>query len=151
MLKREAFGKTLFEQPVVRHRLAKAGTLLESQSAWNEQFVYQMVNMKKEDADVELGGLTAAAKANAAIVLKECADCAVLLFGGNGMCSSCLRCICSDCNPLTMCSQDTHAPAKARSRSECGEKSTETGFREAQRMSCSISWYDSWARTTRRS
>ncbi|KAK4902164.1 hypothetical protein LTR17_024541 [Elasticomyces elasticus] len=83
-LKREAFGKTLMEQPVVRHRLAKAGALLESQWAWVEQFVYQMVNMKKEDADVELGGLTAAAKANAGMVFKECADTAVLLFGGNG-------------------------------------------------------------------
>lgn len=40
--------------------------------------------MKKGDADVELGGLTAAAKAQAGMVLKECADCAVLLFGGNG-------------------------------------------------------------------
>ena len=84
-LKREAFGKTLMEQPVVRHRLAKAGSLLESQWAWIEQFVYQMCNMKKEEADIELGGLTAAAKANAGVVLKECADCAVLLFGGNGM------------------------------------------------------------------
>ena len=84
VLKREAFGKTLYEQPVVRHRLAKAGTLLESQYAWIEQFVYQMCNMKKEDADRELGGLTAAVKANAGMMLKECADCAVLLFGGNG-------------------------------------------------------------------
>ena len=72
------------EQPVVRHRLAKAGSLLESHWAWVEQFVYQMVNMKKEDADIELGGLTAACKAHTGIVLKECADCAVLLFGGNG-------------------------------------------------------------------
>lgn len=83
-LKREAFGKTLMEQPVVRHRLAKAGALLESQWAWVEQFVYQMTQLKKEDADVELGGLTAAAKASAGMVLKECADCAILLFGGNG-------------------------------------------------------------------
>lgn len=83
-LKREAFGKTLMEQPVVRHRLAKCGAQLESMWAWVEQFVYQMCNMKKEDADVELGGLTAAAKAQAGMVLKECADCAVILFGGNG-------------------------------------------------------------------
>lgn len=83
-LKREAFGKPLMDQPVVRHRLAKAGALLESHWAWVEQFVYQMCNMKKEDADLELGGLTAAAKAHTGIVLKECADCAVLLFGGNG-------------------------------------------------------------------
>lgn len=33
-LKREAFGKTLMDQPVVRHRLAKAGALLESHWAW---------------------------------------------------------------------------------------------------------------------
>lgn len=83
-LKREAFGKTLMDQPVVRHRLAKCGTLLESHWAWIEQFVYQMGQMRKEEADVELGGLTAAAKAHSGIVLKECADCSVLLFGGNG-------------------------------------------------------------------
>ena len=84
VLKREAFGSPLMNIGVVRHRLAKAGCLLESHWAWVEQFVYQMCNMKKEDADMELGGLTAAAKAHTGIVLKECADCAVLLFGGNG-------------------------------------------------------------------
>lgn len=84
-LQREAFGKVLMEQGVVRHRLAKAGALLESQWAWVEQFVYQMTKLKKEEADVELGGLTAMAKAQAGIVLDECARCAVLLFGGNGL------------------------------------------------------------------
>ncbi|KAI4126069.1 MAG: hypothetical protein LQ338_003957 [Usnochroma carphineum] len=83
-MQREAFGKTLMEQPVVRHRLAKAGALLESQAAWIEQFVYQMTRLGREDADVELGGLTALAKAQAGRVLDECARCAVLLFGGNG-------------------------------------------------------------------
>ncbi|KAK3698468.1 hypothetical protein LTR37_016939 [Vermiconidia calcicola] len=83
-LKREAFGKPLMDNAVVRHRLAKCGALLESHWSWVESFVYQMCKMKKEDADVELGGLTAAAKAHTGIVLKECADCAVLLFGGNG-------------------------------------------------------------------
>ncbi|KAL6718119.1 hypothetical protein ACLMJK_004206 [Lecanora helva] len=83
-LQREAFGKMLMEQGVVRHRLAKAGALLESQWAWIEQFVYQMTRLKKEEADVELGGLTALAKAQAGMVLDECARCAVLLFGGNG-------------------------------------------------------------------
>lgn len=72
------------EQGVVRHRLAKAGALLESQWAWIEQFVYQMNELKKEEAAVELGGLTALAKAQAGLVLDECARCAVLLFGGNG-------------------------------------------------------------------
>ena len=82
--KREAFGKTLIEQPVVRHRLAKAGALLESQWAWVEQFVYQMTQLSKSEADVELGGLTALCKAQAGMVANECAQCAVLLFGGNG-------------------------------------------------------------------
>ncbi|KAI0130175.1 acyl-CoA dehydrogenase/oxidase [Xylariales sp. AK1849] len=84
VLKREAFGKPLMEQPVIRHRLAKAGALLESQSAWVEQFAYQMTKLAKEDADRELGGLTGLLKAQAGIVFKECADTAVLLFGGNG-------------------------------------------------------------------
>jgi acyl-CoA dehydrogenase len=83
-LKREAFGQTLMDQPVVRHRLAKAGAELESMSAWVEQFVYQMCHLSKAEADVELGGLTALAKAKAGMVLNECAQCAVLLFGGNG-------------------------------------------------------------------
>ncbi|KAI9676965.1 MAG: hypothetical protein M1817_006804 [Caeruleum heppii] len=83
-LKREAFGKTLMEQPVVRLRLARAGALLESQWAWVESFVFQMTKLSKTDADRELGGLTALAKAQAGIVLNECAQCAVLLFGGNG-------------------------------------------------------------------
>ena len=87
-LQREAFGKVLMEQGVVRHRLAKAGALLESQWAWMEQFVYQMTRLKKEEADMELGGLTALAKAQAGMVLDECARCAVLLFGGNGFTKS---------------------------------------------------------------
>ncbi|RPA97617.1 acyl-CoA dehydrogenase NM domain-like protein [Choiromyces venosus 120613-1] len=85
VLKREAFGKALIEQPVVRHRLAKVGAMVESMWAWVEQIAYQMTQMKKEDADRELGGLTALAKATAGRVLDESARCAVLLFGGNGL------------------------------------------------------------------
>lgn len=84
VMKREAFGKTLMDQPVVRHRLAKAGAQLESQWAWVEQFVYQMTQLPKAKADAELGGLTALCKAQSGIVLDECARTAVLLFGGSG-------------------------------------------------------------------
>lgn len=83
-LKREAFGKTLMDQPVVRNRLAKCGAELESQSAWVDQFVYQMTKLSKAEADLKLGGLTAMVKAQAGRVFDECARCAVLLFGGNG-------------------------------------------------------------------
>lgn len=84
VMKREAFGKALIEQPVVRNRLARAGALLESQWAWVEQFAYQMTKLSKARADLELGGLTALCKAQGGMVLNECAQCAVLLFGGNG-------------------------------------------------------------------
>jgi acyl-CoA dehydrogenase len=84
VLKREAFGAPLVAQPVVRHRLAKAGALLESQWAWVELFAYQMCRLDKAEADRELGGLTALLKAHGGIVLRECAECAQLLFGGNG-------------------------------------------------------------------
>ncbi|KAH0844672.1 hypothetical protein AYO21_02005 [Fonsecaea monophora] len=84
VMKREAFGKALIEQPVVRHRLAKAAAELESMQAWVEQFLYQMTQLPKAEADVKLGGLTALAKAKAGIVFNECAQTAVLLFGGNG-------------------------------------------------------------------
>ena len=87
-LQREAFGKILMEQAVVRNRLAQAGALLESLQAWVEQFAYQMTQLNREEADTELGGLTALAKAQAGKVLDECARCAVLLFGGNGFTST---------------------------------------------------------------
>ncbi|KAL2194053.1 acyl-CoA dehydrogenase/oxidase [Corynascus similis CBS 632.67] len=84
VLKREAFGKPLVEQPVVRHRLAKAGALLESLTAWVEQFAFMMTKLPHQQADMMLGGPTALLKAHAGMVFKECADTAVLLFGGNG-------------------------------------------------------------------
>ena len=83
-MEREAFKQTLIDQPVVRQRLARCGAIVESQWAWVEQFVYAMCNMPKEDADRELGGLTAMAKAQAGVVLDECARSAVLIHGGNG-------------------------------------------------------------------
>ncbi|CAL3965826.1 hypothetical protein PZA11_002672 [Diplocarpon coronariae] len=83
-LKREAFGKTLMDQPVVRHRLAKCGADLEAHWAWIEQFTYSMTKLSEEEANKELGGLTALAKAQAGRVLELCASTAVLLHGGNG-------------------------------------------------------------------
>lgn len=87
-LSREAFKKTLMDQPVVRHRLAKAGAELETTWAWLEQLQNQLCDLSKEEADRQLGGITALVKAKAAMVLNECAQCAVLLFGGNGFTAS---------------------------------------------------------------
>ncbi|KAF2762018.1 short-chain specific acyl-CoA dehydrogenase mitochondrial precursor [Pseudovirgaria hyperparasitica] len=88
VMKREAFGKPLIDQPVIRNRLARCGAMLESQWAWVEQFSYQMTKLDKATADTELGGLTALCKAQAGIVVNECAQCAILLFGGNGYTAS---------------------------------------------------------------
>ncbi|PPJ55146.1 hypothetical protein CBER1_05433 [Cercospora berteroae] len=84
VMKREAFGKALVEQPVVRNRLARAGAELETLQSWLNEFLWQMDHLPKSQADTRLGGLTALAKAKAGMVLNECAQCGVLLFGGNG-------------------------------------------------------------------
>lgn len=52
--KREAFAKPLMEQPVVRHRLAKAGGQLEMHWSWVESFCYQMTKLTQEEANVKV-------------------------------------------------------------------------------------------------
>jgi acyl-CoA dehydrogenase len=49
VMQREAFGKTLVDQPVVRHRLAICGGMVEAQWSWVEQITYMMSKMKKVD------------------------------------------------------------------------------------------------------
>lgn len=77
-------SQPLTDQPVVRHRLAKCAAQLESQTAWLELVAYQISKMSEADANAQLGGLIALCKANAGMILDECARCAVLLFGGKG-------------------------------------------------------------------
>lgn len=81
VMKREAFGKAVIEQPVVRNRLARAGAELETLQSWLNEFLYQMNHLSKADADKRLGGLTALAKAKAGLVLNECAQTGVMLHG----------------------------------------------------------------------
>lgn len=83
-LKREAFGKTLMEQPVVRHRLAKAGALLESQWAWVEQFGTSQhlvsASSASKPATVAAGGnycLTSLPETRADSVLYQSTKCAI--------------------------------------------------------------------------
>jgi hypothetical protein len=132
------------DQPVVRHRLAKCGAQLEAQWAWTESFVYAMIKLPKKDADVELGGLTAAAKAQAGVVLMECSNCAVLLFGGNG---------------YTRTGQGEIAESELMYKSEeftdtdseqkFGERYLEIAFLVVVKMFCLIYQLDNWSRTTR--
>ncbi|KAI1608334.1 acyl-CoA dehydrogenase [Exophiala viscosa] len=84
-MKREAFGKTLIEQPVVRHRIATAAADLETLQSLVFEFAYQLTHLSKTEADGKLGGATALLKAKAGMVLNDCAQTAVLIFGGNGI------------------------------------------------------------------
>ncbi|KAI5297917.1 hypothetical protein KEM55_004070 [Ascosphaera atra] len=84
-LVRTAFNKRLIDQPVVRARLAAAGSKLESLNAYIEQLCYQMKELPSEVADTLLGGKTAMTKAFAGQVFAECANTAVLILGGNGL------------------------------------------------------------------
>jgi acyl-CoA dehydrogenase len=81
VMKREAFGKALVEQPVVRNRLARAGAELETLQSWLNEFLWQMNHLPKSEADLRLGGLTALVKAKAGLVLNEAAQTGVLLHG----------------------------------------------------------------------
>jgi acyl-CoA dehydrogenase len=72
------------DQPVVRHRIAKAAADLETLQSWIFEFVYQLNHLSKEQADEKLGGLTSLLKAKAGMVFNDCAQTAVLIFGGNG-------------------------------------------------------------------
>lgn len=47
--KREAFGKTLIEQPVVRWKFGNMGRQVEALHAWAEQIVYELENLSDLD------------------------------------------------------------------------------------------------------
>ncbi|KAH7141641.1 acyl-CoA dehydrogenase/oxidase [Dactylonectria macrodidyma] len=85
VLKREAFGKRLIDQPVVRHRLATAGADLEAQWSWVENLTFSMNTLRKKHADRLLGGQTALAKVRAGKLLAQCVEQAQLLLGGNSV------------------------------------------------------------------
>lgn len=84
-LKREAFGKRLIDQPVVRHRLATAGADLEAEWSWIENLTFSMKTLTKREADRLLGGHTALAKVRAGKLLAQCVEQAQLLLGGNSV------------------------------------------------------------------
>ena len=103
-----------------------------------------MSRLPKELADVKLGGLTALAKAQAAIVLNECAQCAQLLFGGNGYTQT------GQGELIEKISREV-AGARIPVRLPCSltrmQRLSNNSFREAARMSC-LTWLsDSSSRT----
>ncbi|KAH8808108.1 long-chain specific acyl-CoA dehydrogenase [Xylogone sp. PMI_703] len=83
--KREAFGKTLIEQPVVRHKFGHMARQMESLQAWTEQIIYELDNMSQAQASKLLGGTTALLKVQSGIAAKYIADECVKLMGGLGL------------------------------------------------------------------
>ena len=83
-MERKAFGKTLLDQPVVRHKFAKAGALLEGYWAWVEQVGYQCSKLSEEEINRMCGGSICLLKAQGGIVFHECASVATLIMGAVG-------------------------------------------------------------------
>lgn len=81
-MKREAFGKPLIEQPVVRKRIADMSRRIEASHAWIESVVYQFQKLPKKVAQTRLSGQCALLKAHAAEVFDYCARSAAQIFGG---------------------------------------------------------------------
>ncbi|KPI40902.1 Crotonobetainyl-CoA dehydrogenase [Cyphellophora attinorum] len=85
LLQREAFGRKLVEQPIVRFRFAHMARETEALQAWVESLIYQSSNMTSQQSDLLLAGQTAQLKAHAGIVLENVASSAVQLLGGLGL------------------------------------------------------------------
>ncbi|KAK8197003.1 acyl-CoA dehydrogenase [Phyllosticta capitalensis] len=85
---RIVFGKKLSAQPVIRQKLAKLISLVESGQAWLEQITEQMCHMSYEEQARHLGGPISLLKAFATRTTHECADEAVNIFGGRGLTQS---------------------------------------------------------------
>lgn len=73
-LKREAFDKTLIEQPVVRNKFGNCGRMVESLQSWTEQIIYELENLDDADGARLLGGTTALLKVESGMVCKYVAE-----------------------------------------------------------------------------
>jgi len=79
---REAFGKTLIHNQVVRYKLANMSRRIEATQGWLYDLVYQIKMMPKEQQLLRLGGPTALLKAQATKLFEFCAREASQIFGG---------------------------------------------------------------------
>lgn len=85
---RKVFGKPLIDQPVIRNKLAKMISSLESVHAWLENITYQMCNMKYSEQSDKLAGPIALLKYNMTRVLHDVSDDACQIFGGRALTKS---------------------------------------------------------------
>ncbi|KAJ5520426.1 hypothetical protein N7463_000879 [Penicillium fimorum] len=82
---REAFGKRLVDQAVVRFKLANMARETEALQAWIESLVYQLDALSEEKAVQLLAGQTAQLKAHSGIVLEKVVSQAIQIMGDLGL------------------------------------------------------------------
>eukprot|EP00516_Mucochytrium_quahogii_P001769 CAMPEP_0203759814 /NCGR_PEP_ID=MMETSP0098-20131031/13055_1 /ASSEMBLY_ACC=CAM_ASM_000208 /TAXON_ID=96639 /ORGANISM=" , Strain NY0313808BC1" /LENGTH=517 /DNA_ID=CAMNT_0050653049 /DNA_START=166 /DNA_END=1719 /DNA_ORIENTATION=- len=82
---RQAFGKPLIQQPVVRQKLALMVAKMEALYGWFENQTYQMTLLPYDEQSAELAGHMSLLKFQATRVAQELSDHAVQLFGGRGI------------------------------------------------------------------
>ena len=80
--KREAFGKTLIEQPVIRHKFGHMARQIDGLQSWIESTIFELKHLSHQKGGELLGGQTALLKAQAGIVAKFIADECQKLMGG---------------------------------------------------------------------
>ncbi|RCH80527.1 hypothetical protein CU098_004320 [Rhizopus stolonifer] len=82
---RQVFGKRLIDQPVIRNKLAKMISSLESVHAWIEHLTYQMNNMSYSEQSDKLAGPIALCKYQITRVMHDISDEACQIFGGRAI------------------------------------------------------------------
>jgi alkylation response protein AidB-like acyl-CoA dehydrogenase len=82
---RKVFGKRLIDQPVIRFKLAKMISRLESYHSWLENITYQMNNMDYAEQADKLAGPLALCKYLSTRVAHEISDEACQIFGGRAI------------------------------------------------------------------
>ncbi|KAI8819314.1 acyl-CoA dehydrogenase/oxidase [Fimicolochytrium jonesii] len=82
---RMVFGKPLIEQPVIRAKLAKMISEVESVHHWLENMTYQMTKMDYKEASVKLGGPIALLKLRCTRVATDISDEGCQIFGGRAI------------------------------------------------------------------
>jgi len=85
---RIVFGKPLISQPVIRQKLARMISLVETNQAWLEQTTHQMNNMTYQQRSSLLSGPIGLLKASATRAAHDIADDATNIFGGRGLTQS---------------------------------------------------------------
>jgi alkylation response protein AidB-like acyl-CoA dehydrogenase len=60
--KREAFGITLIEQPVVRHKFGHMARQVEALQAWTEQVIYELNNLSDKEGTLSMTVIRLAAR-----------------------------------------------------------------------------------------